>query len=244
MEDNFLDIVLEAKGQKKSPPRITRIRIDQLEDDEDSDVTDYTSDEGEEEDELTGYTSEDEEEPDEEDYIDYTSTEDEIEPSDDDPEEEESDDYTEDSDLEDDNQDNETGEDAEGEPSDYTSGDSDELNEEPMIGEDQSEESEEEISDQEKNKVIINDFINLYYLTKNSIKKLSNIDKTDIFINKIVSQVITNFNTLQKQLADFLVFRFLKNKYVNNLYQYNYFLEAFKINVEMLKKISVFTIKS
>jgi hypothetical protein len=87
---------------------------------------------------------------------------------------------------------------------------------------------------------LLEDISNLYYLVKNTITKLSNIDKSNILINKIVTQISTNLNVLKKQLFDYITFTFPKGKYVTNLYKYNYFLEAFKINVEMLKKISIF----
>lgn len=233
---DFLDIILEAKGNKRrtTTPRATR--IDTTKDDEDTtdytteetdenetiDATDETTDEGEPTDDesvdYTAYTAEEEESDPEEDGAD--STDDTTEDATDDTE---STDYTETTD----------------EDSDSTDGGS---------GEDTSEDSESGIEQDPKEKenmrILLEDFTNLYFMVKNTITKLSNIDKSNVVINKIVSQISSNLNVLKKQLFDFIIFNFPKGKYVTNLYKYNYFLEAFKINVEMLKKINVFTTNS
>lgn len=233
---DFLDIILEARGNKRrtTTPRVTR--IDTTKDDEDTtdytteetdeneaiDATDETTDEGEPTDDesvdYTAYTAEEEESDPEEDGAD--STDDTTEDSADDTE---STDYTETTD----------------EDSDSTDGGS---------GEDTSEDSESGIEEDPKEKenmrILLEDFTNLYFMVKNTITKLSNIDKSNVAINKIVSQISSNLNVLKKQLFDFIIFNFPKGKYVTNLYKYNYFLEAFKINVEMLKKINVFTTNS
>ena len=104
--------------------------------------------------------------------------------------------------------------------------------------------AEEDPKEKENMRILLEDFTNLYYMVRNTITKLSNIDKSNAVINKIVSQISSNLNVLKKQLFDFIIFNFPKGKYVANLYKYNYFLEAFKINVEMLKKINVFTTNS
>lgn len=233
---DFLDIILEAKGNKRrtTTPRVTR--IDTTKDDEDTtdytteetdeneaiDATDETTDEGEPTDDesvdYTAYTAEEEESDPEEDGAD--STDDTTEDATDDTE---STDYTETTD----------------EDSDSTDGGSEED-----TSEDSESGIEEDPKEKENMRILLEDFINLYFMVKNTITKLSNIDKSNIVINKIVSQISSNLNVLKKQLFDFIIFNFPKGKYVTNLYKYNYFLEAFKINVEMLKKINVFTTNS
>lgn len=233
---DFLDIILEAKGNKRRTTTARATRIDTTKDDEDTtdytteetdenetiDATDETTDEGEPTDDesvdYTAYTAEEEESDPEEDGAD--STDDTTEDATDDTE---STDYTETTD----------------EDSDSTDGGS---------GEDTNEDSESGIEQDPKEKenmrILLEDFTNLYFMVKNTITKLSNIDKSNVVINKIVSQISSNLNVLKKQLFDFIIFNFPKGKYVTNLYKYNYFLEAFKINVEMLKKINVFTTNS
>lgn len=233
---DFLDIILEAKGNKRrtTTPRVTR--IDTTKDDGDTtdytteetdeneaiDATDETTDEGEPTDDesvdYTAYTAEEEESDPEEDGAD--STDDTTEDATDDTE---STDYTETTD----------------EDSDSTDGGSEED-----TSEDSESGIEEDPKEKENMRILLEDFINLYFMVKNTITKLSNIDKSNIVINKIVSQISSNLNVLKKQLFDFIIFNFPKGKYVTNLYKYNYFLEAFKINVEMLKKINVFTTNS
>jgi hypothetical protein len=242
---DFLDILLEAKGDKKKTPT-TKIKVDPKENqkqatdytaennDDDTDVDDTASD-------LTPDDIEDDNAQDDNDDdspTDYTEEDDESDPAEDgaDP------DGDDDSDSDDDS--------GDGGPTDYTgeTDDSDTDSEDSTTtdgdGEDTStedgEENSEETQEKENNRILLEDFVNLYYLVQNTITKLSNIDKSNIIINKIVTQISSNLNVLKKQLFDFITFAFAKGKYVTNLYKYNYFLEAFKINVEMLKKISVF----
>lgn len=190
---------------------------------DDSDNTDYTAGVTNDDDNLEDA---DQEQDDVDETTDYTATEDEESP----------DATPEDTDQE---QDDGTGTEEDGDDTtDYTDGSDNTDTDDGTDVTDGSESTDE--GDLKKNKLLLKDFTNLYYITKNSIVKLSNIDKTDIFINKIVTQVVYNLSTLQQYLYEFITGAFSKGKYVNNLYQYNYFLEAFKINVEMLKKISVF----
>jgi hypothetical protein len=88
------------------------------------------------------------------------------------------------------------------------------------------------------------DFINLYTLISNVLDKLSNNEKNDIIVNKIIIKIRSNLTKLQNYLYKFIAFKFSKGTYTQNLYQYNNFLEAFKINIEMMKKINLFTTKS
>lgn len=239
---DFLDVILEAKGNKRrtTTPRTTR--IDTTKGDEDT--TDYTGEETDEkqtidttdetDEETTDYTSQSDDSTDEDETVDYTAEEEESDPeedgsyptvdtTDDATDDIESTDYTETTD----------------EDSDSTDGGSEENN-----TDDSESGAEEDPKEKENMRVLLEDFTNLYYMVRNTITKLSNIDKSNAVINKIVSQISSNLNVLKKQLFDFIVFNFSKGKYVTNLYKYNYFLEAFKINVEMLKKINVFTTNS
>lgn len=207
---NFLDVLMEAKGDKKDKPLKIKVNTE-----EDTETTDYSN----EDEEDTSEEVEGEEEDSEDESTDYTEEEDEVDPEEDgvDPEEteDETTDYSEDA------------------PDDsIESGDSPEEGEEV--------EDPEAASENENNRILMDDFVNLYYTSKNTISKLSSIDKSNIAINMIVTQITSNLNMFTKQLFEYITFTFAANKYVTNLYKYNYFLEAFRINVQMLKKISVF----
>lgn len=99
-------------------------------------------------------------------------------------------------------------------------------------------------SDLELNRELLSDFISLHGLCGSTTARLSQVDKSNIIINQIVARVTSNINQIEKHLYEFIVFKFGKGKYPYNLYKYNQFVEAFRINVEMLKKINVFTSNS
>lgn len=104
-----------------------------------------------------------------------------------------------------------------------------------------SSESIDDKSEVEKNALIMSDFQNLYYFIKNILEKVSVTDKGNMLVNTIISQVANNLSLLQAKLYNYIVNNFSK-KYISNLYQYNFFIEALKINIEMLKKIKDFDI--
>ncbi|MNI76783.1 hypothetical protein D3C73_1330330 [compost metagenome] len=83
----------------------------------------------------------------------------------------------------------------------------------------------------------------MYYSIQDIITTLNDASRDNIVVNKIISQVTYNITRLSDIVYDYIVFSFSKNKYVQNMYKYNYFIEALKINVEMLKKIQVFDTK-
>ena len=87
--------------------------------------------------------------------------------------------------------------------------------------------------------LLMKDFLNLYYFSKNMLEKLSSFDKGDVMINSIVSQVVKNITLLRTKLYDYIVNSF-SDKYIHNLYQYNFFIQGLNINIEMLKKIKDF----
>lgn len=200
---------LDILLEAKGKSKKKTLKIPQEENDQDDYLSELDDDEGDE----STVGEEGEVEPSEDDETtDYTEEEDEVEPSEDDQEDEESTDYT------------DTGDNLDGDQPEDNQND---------------ETNEESNDDREKNRVLINDFIKIYNLIKNSIEKISEIDKTDIFINKITTQVILNLTQLKKIVFDYVTYKFPKTNYVNNLYQFNYFIEAIKINIEMLKKLNV-----
>lgn len=102
------------------------------------------------------------------------------------------------------------------------------------------EDSNENTDDSENNAALLRDSIDLYYNIKQNIDKIDKLSYNNNLINKTNIQVKQNLSKLLEYLYDFITIRFKKNKYIDNLYMYDYFIEAYKINVEILKKISSF----
>jgi len=153
-------------------------------------------------------------------------------------------DYTEDITEEDENTKDTMDGPTEEEPEDYTDTIDDEtLEDEPSdnmsIMNDESEMNEQDIDEADKKGRLVRDFISFYNIIKNTIDKISEVDKTDIITNKITTQVIKNLTSLRRLVYDYIVLKFNTNSYVVNLYQYNCFIEALKINIKMLQKINI-----
>lgn len=242
MADLFkdLEIVLEAKKPGKKV-----IKIDAS---KDSDATDYNDETPEDEpEENEDADNQDDDSPDDsgEDGQDYTEEEQDIDPEDNQDEDDATDysdeeggdeDSGDDADNTDEDPDGDGGEDG---PNDYTSEDDGSGDDGSDTEDESSEETPEEAPEENDNRRLLSDYTNFFYLNKGIVERLSTVSKSDILMNKIINQVKSNLAELQKQLYDFIVYQFPKNKYVKNLYNYNYFIEAFRINVEMLKKISI-----
>jgi hypothetical protein len=208
---DFLDILLEAPTPKKTTIQAKSDGATDYTDDPDDASTDTGADD----------TDTDTDDGDDSGPTDYTESDDDSDPS------------TDGSDTDD-------GDDISTDSSDDDSDTDDASNDSTDDSTDDTDVSQPDPSEQENNRILLEDFSNMFYLVKNTITKLTNIDKSNILINKIVTQITSNLNVLKKQVFDYITFSFPKGKYVTNLYKYNYFLEAFKINVEMLKKISIF----
>lgn len=129
--------------------------------------------------------------------------------------------------------------DGSGDATDYTSETGEEGAEGDAPAEEQPAETEEP-SELVNNKDLMNDMVELYYKIQGVKTTLSATNRENVLINKIISQVTFNLVNLLKVVSDYIIHDFGSNKYAVNLYKYNYFFEAFKINVQMLKKISVF----
>lgn len=121
---------------------------------------------------------------------------------------------------------------------------------EPRI-DNEGDSSDENSSDEQNDKddivqsiSLLDSTIKLYFDIKEVIKKLDKLTEIDVVANKIIIQSRKNFIKMTDELYDFITRTYNLNSYVKNLYTYNYFIEAYRINVEMLKKISVFTINT
>lgn len=251
---DFLDIVMEARRKRtvniKQPATKSTDYTEEVEDTEDEDQEEQddnqeentddstTTDDVPEDNEPNDYTEEtpddddtvesDEAEP--VDNVDDTSTDGDV------PEDNEPNDYTEDNP-------DDTPEEGSGDGTDDT-GDSDGVSDDsPTDGGDvpsdedvdSAEDSTEQSEDDVRNKRLLQeDYVDLYFKTKDFITKLNSLDKTNTILNQITVQIDKNLNRLKKALWDYVVYEYDKATYITSLYKYNQFIEAFKVNLELL----------
>lgn len=133
------------------------------------------------------------------------------------------------------------------ETTDYTDGmdnpeDGGEGGEMPEDGTDPGAEPESDENEKRNKSLLHQDFIDLYYAVKAIIQKLNAVDKSNIMVNKVIIIVNQNLVELKKYLYSYIVYEFSKNRYVDTIYKYNYFLEALNINVAILRKTKVFIV--
>lgn len=194
----------------------------------DDDNTDYTSEigkdglsgEGEEENNETvdsdTYTDDNE---DFEESTDYTSATDISETADED--ETEATDYTGDV------------EDGDGAGDDGNTDEGDAGNQEENSYQENIDENEQ---DKKLNTELLDDFITLHNSIKVSRERLGSMEGNDITLISVLQQVSKNLSNLEKFVFDYIL-TFKNYSYIQNLYRYNYFLEAFKLNVQMIEKV-------
>lgn len=100
-------------------------------------------------------------------------------------------------------------------------------------------ESEDNTKVDSRNIALIDDMISLYYSLKGTLGKLDNQTQMSMFGNKVIVQVKTNLSELLESVFVYINDNFKKNTYAKNVYMYNAFIEAYKVNIEMLKKIEL-----
>lgn len=209
----------------------SKIVLEAKKDDDEAESTDYTDLGDQSDDTPDEETADDSSTEDATDDTDTNETDGEASTGEDDPDatedgDDESTDYTVDSE---DASADDTEEDA-------TSDDSDTSEEDTS-----SEEPEEDEGEKESNRRLHNDFQELYYSCKSMIARLSALSRTNVLVNQTIAQIISNISIIEKQLYEYLIFNFGKKKYSANLLSYNTFISALQLNVEMLRKINVFT---
>lgn len=209
-ERDVFEVILEARRQT--------IKIDAEDDTSSEDYTSDIEDSGDgTEDTSTDYTSEDEE-------VEADADDEESE------DDEESTDYTEDDSGEDEESDDTTGEEGEEDSStDYT--------EEDSSAEETPPEDNSNPEDKNNKLILFNDMNTLLNMVINTTGKLNAANKSDLLTNRIINQVTKNLNTLIGIMRNYMTLRYLNESYPKCLAEYNFFLEAFKINVQILKKI-------
>ena len=92
--------------------------------------------------------------------------------------------------------------------------------------------------DKFKNLGLLDDMIEMYYQIKNNLSKTNKLLGHDMINNSVVLTAKQNLMKIQDYVYTYIVARFNKNTYIQNLYAFNYFIEAYKLNVELLRKVS------
>lgn len=219
-----------------------------LEDDEADDTAETTSDDTNEEEKSTDYTEDDSGNPEETDsgegeininpddntntndssYIEDDNAEDTAETNKQDSNEDDSSDNPDD-----------TNTDDEGSNID---GDSETTNSDDTTGaESDDSNSAENISDQDskiKSLTLLSNYIALYKAIKGAIEKINSVDRNNIIIITVFDRVIDSLTTLSSLVYKYVLYYFEKSSYEINLYNYRYFIEAFRVSIELLKKVN------
>lgn len=166
-------------------------------------------------------------EPDPEDYTEVEAPE---EPDEDPPEEEtpEEDKTEEPEDEPTDYTEEPAEEPADGEETDATTTSEEPTEEEPADG--------EEANNQYKKSKLLEDFISLYYLIKNTHERVVTINFESVETNQIVIQVSNFLLKLKEEVYTYITGQYKTDKYVMNLYKYNQSIQSLNILVEMIRK--------
>ena len=90
--------------------------------------------------------------------------------------------------------------------------------------------------DKTKSLALLDDTITLYYSIKRIIDKISNVSSDTIETLKSFDHAKENFVNLSELLYVFITQRFNTNTYVKNLYIFNYFIQTYKLNIDILEK--------
>ena len=90
----------------------------------------------------------------------------------------------------------------------------------------------------QKNKYLINDFIELHTRQGEILNKIKKDKKFNAFTNPTVGQVKKNLEKLQQVTYDYIVDKFSKENYIANLYQFNLIIQAMNVNVGMLERVA------
>ena len=146
---------------------------------------------------------------------------------------------------------------TESEPEDEPTGEEEDLGDETEDNMDEDEESPDMSEDdssnveqidneknkdkddvKQKNKYLINDFIELHTRQGEILNKIKKDKKFNAFTNPTVGQVKKNLEKLQQVTYDYIVDKFSKENYITNLYQFNLIIQAMNVNVGMLERVA------
>lgn len=85
-------------------------------------------------------------------------------------------------------------------------------------------------------RLLLEDYINIYNRCKDFLSKMDNIDRSDAIVSQVILQVKKNIERIKIVVWEYISYEYDKNNYVMNLYRYNQFIEAFKLNIQMLSR--------
>lgn len=246
---DFLDIVMEAESKRKKAKEAEEEQDTQEEEDddempEDIEPTDYSEEDPDNEEDETpeeGTEPDDETEP-----TDYSEGDDdspELSDTEETPAEDvEPEEGTEPTDYSEDGGDGTEGGDGtpdeNAEPTDYSDDGSGEEGTDDMgDGSDTGEVEPEAPQDDVRSvRLLLEDYINIYNRCKDFLTKMDNIDRSDAIVSQVVLQVRKNIERIKTVVWEYISYEYDKNNYVMNLYRYNQFIEAFKLNIQMLSR--------
>lgn len=101
-----------------------------------------------------------------------------------------------------------------------------------------NEKNKDEADVKQKNKYLINDFIELHTRQGEILQKIKTDRKFNAFTNPTIGQVKKNLEKLQQVTYDYIIDKFSKETYVANLYQFNLIIQAMNVNVGMLERVA------
>lgn len=86
--------------------------------------------------------------------------------------------------------------------------------------------------------VLLDNFISLYKMIDNTIKKISESRKDNILASVTFNQVRANLSRLAGVVYKYITLYYDGNDHALNLYNFKYFMEILKLNLEMIRKVS------
>ncbi len=108
-----------------------------------------------------------------------------------------------------------------------TSSTEDEESEEPNEGED---------NEMRKKNVLLNDFIRLFQITKNTHDKLVTLNLNSVESNKLIIQLSRQMVNLKDEIFTYITKTFKEEKYLMNLYKYNQSFQALNLIISNIKQ--------
>lgn len=88
-----------------------------------------------------------------------------------------------------------------------------------------------------KSLLLLKDMIKLYQTVKGFAKKVMSLEKQNVLFSTIQNNTADNFMRLKEIIYNYINFYYDHMSYEYNLYTYNYFIEACKVNLEILGKV-------
>lgn len=88
-----------------------------------------------------------------------------------------------------------------------------------------------------KNLLLLKSMIALFSNIKKYADIVTNMEKSNVIFSAIQTTVAKNFNKLYGLIHKYILYYYDHMSYEYNLYTYNYFIEAAKVNIEMISKI-------